>query len=409
MHEGFYMKTLLCSVICTVTLLSSPSRTALAQSTAAPRTEGSQKSQDSRSGNLSLDDGVVQRTPSSAQKIKQPTGTYLGINHTSLGESSTTRTFSNPEILSSLTDTSPATSNPSAQADLRLTPVLHEEINDVSPNDAAPYYGAHNCNYSVGKAGSNGACVGMVPVVTSTPDDEHYGLEAINAIVQVGNRDPLVQAQGIELNMFNNTGFDSNITGAGTFSRGPYFGFSATAGGKNGMIAAFTVQDQRGIGVTGAGWHHGLWVQSVIDDAVLIGTPSGGPAIGLHQMPLGLATKTKNYNSTAIELDGTYWNGRFSSPVATYLSTYIPAGTNPPACFGVNFTNTSNLFTACSDGKVSEGPTSIQGPLTITDGTLKLNSSQVEINGAKAYSGTKTVGPCTLVVQNGLIMNITGC
>jgi len=367
------------------------------------------------------------------------------------------RTFLNPEFYSLITDTSPSTTNPLAQADRRLTPVLHIETNDTAPNNAAPIYAAHNCNYTTGPFGANGACVGMVPIVTSTAADEHYGLEAINAIVQIGNTDANVQAQGIELNQFNNSGGDSNILPTGLFNRGPYFGFSATAGGNNPMIAAYNVQDQRAIGVTGSGWHHGLWVGAALDDAILVGTPQGGPPIGLHQQQQGIATSTTNYSSTPIELDSNYWNGTGPIHTATYIGAYQPPGSTIP-CFSVSYTTGSNVFTTCADGSTSQGVTVVKGGITILDntlnitgasagmaigdmattapfidahssghavgydariqfsggtstlgqGTINLMSGHVQTNGATGLTHTVTV-PCgTMIFTNGLLTGVTG-
>jgi hypothetical protein len=291
---------------------------------------------------------------------------------------SSARTFQNPELSIPLTDTSPATTNPGAQADLRLTPALHIEINDKGPNDASPFYGAHNCNYTTGTASSNGGCVGMVPIVVSSEKDEHYGLEAINAIVQVGNHDPLVQAQGIELNMFNNSGSDSTVLPNSTFSRGPYLGYTATAGGGNAMVSAFTVQDQRSVGAPHSGWHHGFWVPFAYDDGVLIGFPGGGgPPIGLHQAATCRASATANCSSIPLQFDSSYSDGSASHPFATQLYAFSPPGFNQAQCLAVSFTSGTNVFSTCSNGNTTQGRTTVNGPLVI-------NNQELFIGGAAA-------------------------
>jgi hypothetical protein len=291
---------------------------------------------------------------------------------------SSARTFQNPELYIPLTDDSPATSNPGAQGDFRVTPVEHIEINDIAPNNAIPIYAAHNCNYRTGPANANGACVAMLPIVTSTPGDEHAGLEAINAIVQVGSTDPLAQAQGIELNMFNNSGADSNLLPNSTFSRGPYLGISSTAGGGNPMVAAFAVQDQRAVNAPHSGWHHGFWVPFAYDDGVLVGYPGGGgPPIGLHQAATCSATATANCSSIPLQFDSSYSDGSASHPFATQLYAYSPPGFNQAQCLAVSFTSGRNVFSTCSNGNTTEGHTTVNGPLVI-------NNQELFIAGAAA-------------------------
>lgn len=332
---------------------------------------------------LNLNTIGILAAPSTTQTVIQPTNTVLGVNgRFLLGGQAANRTFLNPEFSASITDSSPATTNSGAQADFRLTPFENLEVNDTSPNDSAPLYVAHNCNYTTGPPIANGACVGFVPIAVSSPGDEHAGIEAINAIAQVGSTDPLAQAQGIELNMFNNTGADSLLEPNGTYTRGPYFGISSTAGGANRMVAAFNVQDQTPAIAPNSGWQYGLFVERAIKSGILL----AGSPIGLEQSATCTATSTTNCSSIPLQFDSSFWNGTNSQPFAIQLSAFSQPGVSEPQCLAVSFTGLTNGFTTCSNGDTTQGSTTINGTLNVSPGVLFLDSisTDVEIGSSTA-------------------------
>jgi hypothetical protein len=310
------------------------------------------------------------------------------------------RTFLNPEFYANVTDTSPFAFNGGAQADTRLTPFIHLELNDNAPNDAAPIYAAHNCNYTLGAPLTNGGCVAMVPIVTSTAGDKHAGIEAINAIVQIGTTDPIAQAQGIELNQFNNSGSNSRLQDNFTFTRGPYFGISATAGGANTMVAGFNVQDQAALfGNPLTGWQYGLLVERAIDAGVYI----FGSPVGLKQAATGFADATHNFGSIPIELDGSFYNGTLQEPIATTISATTPAGTSGNACLDVGFSFVPHEFTTCADGTTNVGVLNASSGVHIAGGSSGSSISFDILSGAPdiEVGGTTTALPSFIDFHSG--------
>lgn len=269
-------------------------------------------------------------------------------------KSGTARTFAAPVWLGIYPDSSPRTTDRVAQGDLLETPVLRLESINKSPNDSSPIYAYHHCNYGGGSPSTNGGCVGlMVGAASETATDQHAGIEAINALAVIRGSNPIQQIQGVELNQFNETGQGSEIQGNGTFTRGPYFGFSSTAGGNAPMMAAFNCQDQSAISRS-TGWNHCFFAERWLNDAILVGVPGGGNnSIGLHQVAQRPASPTGNYPAIQIELDDSYFATGSPHPFAIYLGTSLSPGSSPVHCFSVGFTFLPDRWKTCSDGSTS--------------------------------------------------------
>ena len=263
----------------------------------------------------------------------------------------TGRTWANPEFYYAVNDTSAATSNPFPMADLHMTPLLHIESFNGSPNDSSPIYVRHTCSYSTGPVAANGGCVGIVVAATDTPTSEHGVMEAVNCILRVSATDPLVEAQGIEMNMFNDSGVDSLLQANTTFTRGPYFGISATAGGSNKMVAGFHSGDQGGTG----GWQYGAWFERGSDANLLLGYPGGGAGSqdAIQVSTVHGATAGSNSASMPIDFRTSYWNGTTSSPFATIIKAMpLDNSTNPVQCLNVAFTAPGGVTNICNDGSI---------------------------------------------------------
>lgn len=263
----------------------------------------------------------------------------------------TGRTWSNPEFYYSVNDNSAASTNPNPQGDLRMTPIIHIESFNNSPNDSSPIYLNHRCTYAVAPEATNGGCVGLMVAAQNTATSENGIMEAVNAITQIASTDPLVQAQSIESNMFNNSGVDSLLQPNTTFTRGPYFGISSTAGGNNQMVAGFHTTDQG----HGSGWQYGLWVERASGADVLVGLPSGngGTEDGIQLSPVNSATASTNFPSMPIGLRTSQWDGTNPSPFATQIRALpLTSGVTPVTCMNVSFTIPGSVANICSDGSI---------------------------------------------------------
>jgi hypothetical protein len=263
----------------------------------------------------------------------------------------TGRTWANPEYYLAVNDNSAYSTNPFPQGDLTITPLVHIESFNNSPNDAAPMYLNHVCtNGTSGNPPNNIGCVGLMVAAQNTASSLGFP-EAINAIMQINSTNPLVQAQGIELNAFNNTGSDSILQANTTFNRGPYFGFSSTAGGNNLMVAGFHTTQQG----HGSGWQYGAWVENASDANFMAGFPGGGGGSqdAFQASPVSTATSTANSASMPIDLRTSQWSGSAPSPFATLIKAIpLTSGVNPITCMNVSFTNPGSIANICNDGSV---------------------------------------------------------
>jgi hypothetical protein len=287
--------------------------------------------------------------------------TYMGTDSTTelpaayidfrLGTSSSPvafRSFFTPNNSMALFDTTSSKSNYSgAIGDLSETPMNRWLVEADTVNDPSPIYLDINGNVTTGSPRGNGALVGIMAGASSSVNDQHYGIEALNGICDKGSTAVLQQMQCFEANVFNNSNSDSELNQfTGTFSSGPLFGISATAGGSNKMASAFQVQDQGG----SSGWYLGLNISHALDGGIRIGTPyAGGSPAGVIDSANGLATASTNQGSIADRFETAYWNGSFSSPFWVTVSGQPLTGTNPPICFHITFT-TGNPIDLCSDG-----------------------------------------------------------
>lgn len=268
----------------------------------------------------------------------------------------TNRTWANPEHYIAVTDNSPYSTNPNPQADLTATPILHIESFNNSPNDAAPIYVHQRCTATVaGNPPNNNGCVGIISAVDNTAGSKSF-LEAGNFIMQIFSTDPLIQAQGFEMNSFNNSGSDSRLQDNNAYTRGPYYGISSTVGGSNEMVAAFhSTQLQSG------SWQYGVFVEQAVEANYMAGSPGGGNGgqDGLRLSPLQPATSTTNSPSMPIGFRTMQWNGSTTTPFATTIKAIpLTSGVNPVTCLDVSFTGKPNIADICSDGSVQVRGTS---------------------------------------------------
>lgn len=264
----------------------------------------------------------------------------------------TNRTYANPEWYIAVTDNSPFTFNPSAQADGTLTPILHIESFNRSPNDATPIYANHLCSGTVsGNPPNNIGCIGITVAAQNTAGSFAFP-EAINAIMQINSTNPTVQAQGIELNAFNNSGGDSRLLDTNAFNRGPYFGIASTAGGVNKMVAAFHAGDQAG----SSGWQYGVLIDKATDADFMAGLPGGGNGSqdAFRSSALALATAGSNSSSMPIDFRTNHWTGSVSAPFQTDIRAInLTNATNPIHCLNVSFTTPGSIANICNDGSIS--------------------------------------------------------
>jgi hypothetical protein len=241
--------------------------------------------------------------------------------------------------------------NPNPQADLTATPIIHVESFNNSPNDAAPIYVHQRCTNTVsGNPPNNNGCVGIISAVDNTAGSKAF-LEAGNFIMQIFSTDPLVQAQGFEMNSFNWTGSNSLLQAANTFTRGPYFGVSATAGGNNKMVAGFHAGDQG----HGSGWQYSFWGEQATDADFMAGLPGGGNGSqdAMQVSPVNAASPGSNSASMPIDLRAMYNDGTINHLVANNISAVpLDNSTNPTICTDFSFTTPGSVAKLCSDGSV---------------------------------------------------------
>jgi hypothetical protein len=274
---------------------------------------------------------------------------YSSSNFQSPLVAATGRTWANPEFYYAVNDNSAQTTNPNPQGDLQLTPIIHIESFNNSPNDSAPIYLQHRCTNSAPGTRING-CVGVMAAVSSTPTAESF-LEAANFIVQIGSTDPLVQAQGVELNQFNNSGVNSLLQATNTFTRGPYLGMNATAGGANKMVAGFHTTDQGGT----SGWQYGFWSEQATDADFMAGFPGGqnGPQDALQASPAGTVAVGHNIPSMPIDLRSMYNDGTVNHVIANLIQAIpLDNSTNPVICTNVSFSGSGTAANICNDGSL---------------------------------------------------------
>lgn len=350
------------------------------------------------SGSLTVTGGVV---GAASQNLLKSGDTMTGkLTWNFLGTaiadtaSSGARTFLNPEFSWTITDNgSPATSNSGAIGDLRSTPATHVEVTDAGPNDAEPFYGLHTCGWASGSPASNGACVGMMIGAQTGPTDQHYGVEAINGYCNLASTAPSQQMQCFEANAFNNSGLDSQLLSNGTYTSGPMFGISSTAGGSNKMIAAFNVQDEGG----GSGWQYGLLVGRATGAGVLI---TSGAAYGIVNGPSGVATSTANFDSVQNIFQDAFWNGTANQTAGVNEYLHPLPGTNPNHCRRYLFSN-AYYFDFCDDGSIKEnGVNLIDNTRSAFLGALTA-SGAVSLTGIKAASATM----CLQIDSSGSVTN----
>lgn len=332
--------------------------------------------------------------PRLSQAVTQPVNTNFTVNTSGAGASifngnslfngnigttlsPTNLSYANPIWSINSTNTTPlGNSGGFIQGDPYNTPLLFITSTNNSPNDATAINTVQNCHFTQGTPHINGGCVGAFIAAASLAGDEHANVEAINALATIdAGVDPLVQMQGIELNQFNNN-VDSNIQATGTFTSGPYFGFSATAGGTHPMVAAFNVQDQVATVAPNSGWHIGLWVEHALDAGIRIGTPSVGRIIpvGKINSANALATASLNQDSIFDQYETNTWNGALSSPFFLTQKAHALAGTNAVVCMDFSSTTAADQQMLCSDGSarianfVAAGSYAGAGTPTITTG-----------------------------------------
>ena len=265
------------------------------------------------------------------------------------------RTFATPNQYFKLFDNSVKTTS-AAQADPFATPYQLIDVTDTSPNDAVPAYWSHFCNYTGGASptsGNVGPCLGSIIFAGDSATDTHYGVWGQNTIVQTSASNNLVNMFGYELNQFNLTGADSNISSVNTFTRGPYYGFVATAAGNAEQVAAFVVDDESNIaGNTGSGWHNGLFVAKADNAAVLCGAPNfaGQVTTCISHSAEGTATASVNYPSVPDLQAANVWSGGTHAISRGFMSQLIPgAGSDPVVCETFIFDGASSWNT-CSNG-----------------------------------------------------------
>jgi hypothetical protein len=269
----------------------------------------------------------------------------------------TGRTWANPEFYFAVNDNSSATTNPNPMGDLTETPIIHIESFNNSPNDASPIYLNQVCSNTVeGNPPNNNGCVGLMAAVSNTPTSKAF-LESANFIMQINSTDPLVQSQGVELNAFNFSGADSLLQPTNTFTRGPYLGINATAGGNNKMVAGFHTTDQG----HGSGWQYGVWVEQARDANFMAGLPGGGNGVqdAFQASTVNAATASVNSASMPIDFRTSQWNGSSPSPFsASVRAIPLTSGVNPVTCLNVAFTTPGSVANICSDGSVQVRGTS---------------------------------------------------
>jgi hypothetical protein len=322
----------------------------------------------------------------------------------------TGRTWANPEFYYAVNDNSTYSTNPNPQGDLTETPIIHIESFNNSPNDVSPIYLNQVCSATVeGNPPNNNGCVGLMAAVSNTPTSKAF-LEAANFIMQINSTDPLVQGQGVELNAFNNSGSNSLLQATNTFTRGPYLGFSATAGGANKMVAGYHATDQGG----GSGWQYGFWSEQATDANFMAGLPGGGNGSqdALQVSPQHTASVGNNSASMPIDLRTESNDGTINHIFATFIKAIpLDNSTSPVICANVSFTSPGSIANICNDGSLRMSGTSWRTFAGVPSGNCSVGDFATNASATSATTAFYTCFPANTWITGSGSQTVTtpGC
>jgi hypothetical protein len=327
-------------------------------------------------------------TGNPTQATSAPGGSIVPVLAIHVPGTATGRTSTTPLQSFTMTDASALATDGTLAGDVHLTPYLRSAIVMNTPNDDAAYE-AVQCNYT--GSGPTGNCIPHFFIASNVPGDTHTGIWGGNAIVTEQVNTP---SFGWEVNTFNEIA-NGDILGNGSFTAGPFWGISATAGFGTGQFtqqAAFLVTNDF-LGGTGGGWDYGLYITNANYAAILCGTPSmAAVPVCISHQALGTATSTANFPSVPDTDIVTTWTGSINGNHTVTTQSVPGAGTNATFCKDFSF-DSLLPFQICSNGSTSSFVNS-NAPLTVHAAS---GGSSVTIG----QTFTDTAHPMQVIVSGG--------